>query len=107
MDYANMGKRIRERRNSLRLSQEKLAETASVTTSYIGQIERAERIPSLETLVNISNALGVTVDFLLKDCLFATDDMYVNRIVELLLGKSDKAKATAVDVVQALLIHVE
>ena len=107
MDYTSMGKRIRERRNSLRLSQEKLAEISSVTTSYIGQIERAERIPSLETLVNISNALGVTIDFLLKDSLFAVDDMYVKRIIELLLGKSDEAKATAVDVVQALVIHMD
>jgi transcriptional regulator with XRE-family HTH domain len=107
MDYANIGKRIRERRNALRLSQVKLAETAYVTTSYIGQIERAERIPSLETLVNISKALNVTVDYLLQDIIKMEEDMYSKQINELLLEKSETAKATAVDVIHAILMHVK
>ena len=107
VNYAAMGSRIKERRNAFRLSQEKLAEMVNVTTSYIGQIERAERIPSLETLVNISNALKVTVDFLLKDSISVEDDIHVKLITEMLLHKSSNAKATAVDVVQALLMHIE
>jgi len=107
MDYINMGKRIRARRNVLRLSQERLAEIASVTTSYIGQIERAERIPSLETLVNISNALRISVDSLLKDSVSVTDDAHTQRIAEMLLNKSNTAKDIAVDVVQALFMHID
>ena len=107
MDYVYLGKRIRDRRKALKYSQEKLSEIADITTSYMGQIERAERIPSLETLVNISNALGVTVDFLLTDSIKIYDDVYVKQFSELVFNKSKKAKATAIDVVQALFLNIE
>ena len=41
MDYHALGKRIREERLRLNLTQEKLAEEVGVSTAYIGQIERA------------------------------------------------------------------
>lgn len=40
MDYHALGKRIREERLRLNLTQEKLAEEVGVSTAYIGQIER-------------------------------------------------------------------
>ena len=107
MDYVYLGKRIRDRRKSLKLSQEKLSEIADITTSYFGQIERAERIPSLETLVNISNALGVTVDFILADSIKVYDDVHVKQFSELVFNKSNKAKSTAIDIVQTLLLHID
>ena len=107
MEYKYLGKRIRDRRKELRISQEKLAETVEVTTSYIGQIERAERKLSIETLIRISNALFVTVDFLLKDSILVENDEYIHRLNSLVFDKSDEAKATVIDVVQALLLHIE
>ncbi|PKL78914.1 MAG: hypothetical protein CVV25_09790 [Ignavibacteriae bacterium HGW-Ignavibacteriae-4] len=40
---------------------------AGCNDSYIGQVERGSKNPSLEMLVNISNGLVVTVDYLLSD----------------------------------------
>lgn len=65
--FEQVGKRIRQERNKLKITQEKLAEFAGLTESYIGQIERGNKNPSLESLINISNVLGVTVDYLLQD----------------------------------------
>ena len=107
VDSVKMGIRIKERRNALRLSQEKLGEKTGVTTSYIGQIERAERVPSLETLINISVALKITVDFLLQDTIKIADDMYAKKISKLLINKTDKTKETALDVIRALLTHMD
>jgi len=42
-----------------KMTQEKLAEAADIHTSYIGQIERGMRYPSLKTLFKISDALNV------------------------------------------------
>ena len=53
----------------LRLTQEALAEKVEVSTSYIGHIERGQKRCSLETLVSIAGALGVTPDLLLRDSL--------------------------------------
>ncbi len=44
---------------------EQLAEKLDVSTTFIGQIERAKGIPSLETLVKIANVLEISTDSLL------------------------------------------
>ena len=69
MDYELLGKRIRDERLLLRLTIEQLAERVNKSANYIGQIERNDGKPSLETVVDIANALGTTVDSLLKDSL--------------------------------------
>jgi len=67
MKYRLLGERIKKERLNRNLTQEKLAEIANVSVSFLGQIERGDRKPSLETVVNISNALGTSVDLLLQD----------------------------------------
>jgi transcriptional regulator with XRE-family HTH domain len=52
---------VRVRREKLRLSQEQLAEKADVTRNYIGDIERAEKKVTLETLAKIAKALKCRV----------------------------------------------
>lgn len=51
------GKKVRERRVALRLSQEELAERAGVHRTYIGMIERAEKNITLENIEKIAKAL--------------------------------------------------
>jgi len=67
MVLQNLGSRIREERQRAGMTQEKLAEAAGCNESYIGQIERGYKNPSLEIIVNIANALNVTVDYLLAE----------------------------------------
>ena len=50
---------VRHLRNAIGLSQEELADRASMHRTYISSVERAERNVSLETLFAISEALGV------------------------------------------------
>lgn len=67
MVLKNVGNRIRDERLRARLTQWQLAEKAGCNESYIGQIERGAKNPSLEIIVNIANALNITVDYLLSD----------------------------------------
>jgi len=67
VDYQAMGRRMRMKRRYLRLSQEDVAKKINVSTSFYGNVERGVRIPSVDTLVDIAIALGVTPDFLLED----------------------------------------
>jgi transcriptional regulator with XRE-family HTH domain len=57
---------LRAVRRSRHLSQHDLAQLANVTASAISQAERGERGLSLATLVRLSEALGVTIDDLLR-----------------------------------------
>lgn len=60
-----VGENIRLLRRSKGLSQEKLAEMAGVSGSYIGYLERGERTPSLVLLSKIADALDVEITMLL------------------------------------------
>jgi transcriptional regulator with XRE-family HTH domain len=50
---------IKKYRSLLNLSQEKLSETAGVSTDYISLIERGKRTPSIKRLCLIANVLGI------------------------------------------------
>lgn len=65
MDYAAMGQRIKQARKEKHLTQEQLAEACSISTSFLGHIERGTRIASLETLYSLCNALNVSADYLI------------------------------------------
>ena len=65
--YRLLGETVRARRKKARLSQEQLAEKADLTRNYIGDIERAEKKITLETLAKIAKALKCRVRDLIWD----------------------------------------
>lgn len=65
MNYELLGRKIRKRRKEKKYTLEQLAEKLDVSTTFIGQIERAKGVPSLETLVKIANVLEISTDNLL------------------------------------------
>ncbi|MBN2557947.1 MAG: helix-turn-helix transcriptional regulator [Clostridia bacterium] len=77
--YNLLGKRIKEQRRKLELTQEKLSELCNLSPSYIGIIERGEKRVSVETLVRIANVLGVSADFLLGDSIDYSADYYIEK----------------------------
>ncbi len=64
-NYERMGKIIKVVRVERGLSQADLAELVDLSVPYISNIETGRSKSSLETIVNIANALNVTVDRLL------------------------------------------
>ena len=67
MDRRILGKRIREERTRIGLTQEQIAEYMDVSTTYIGLVERGERAVTLEKLVLLAECFHVTVDSLLRE----------------------------------------
>ena len=64
LDYKAIGKRIKEMRKRRKLSQAELAEVIEKSTSYISYIEAGQKCMSLDTFVEIANALAVSTDLL-------------------------------------------
>lgn len=62
-----VGKRIKERREQLGLTQEQFAEKLGVATNYISTIERGASFPRYEKLVAIINALDTSADAVFCD----------------------------------------
>ena len=69
MNLKSVGINIKKYRIEKGLSQEKLAEMTDLSSNYISMIERADKTPSLTTLINIVNALDITTDMILCDVL--------------------------------------
>lgn len=67
LDYKAIGKRIKIARIKADLTQERLAETVSISPTHMSNIETGTTRVSLTVIVNIANALSVTVDDLLCD----------------------------------------
>lgn len=69
MMYQKFGERVKRQRLLAQLTQEKLAQMAGISLSFLGHIERGTRKASLDTVVKLSNALKVSPNFLLQDSL--------------------------------------
>ena len=80
MDFYQLGKKIRNLRITNQLSQAELAESIDVSTNYIGQIERGDRKPSLETVVSLCEILHTSLDYVLSDSLSSADDYIIFNI---------------------------
>lgn len=89
-NFVNLGKRIREKRLSQNLTQEALAEKADVGTTHISHIETGCTKLSLTTFISIANALDVSADELLCDCINQASNVYETEISLLLKNCSTK-----------------
>nr|WP_288497738.1 helix-turn-helix transcriptional regulator [uncultured Pseudomonas sp.] len=58
----HFGRAVRRHRELLRLSQEELANRASIDRTYISGVERGVRNPSLIVMQRIATALGSDLD---------------------------------------------
>ncbi len=64
---AQLGARVRARREALGWSQAELAEKVKITPNYVSVLERGLKLPALDTLVVIAKALNVSVPELLGE----------------------------------------
>ena len=88
LDYKAIGKRIKIARIQVDLTQEKLAEYVNLSPSHMSNIETGTTKVSLTTIVNIANALSVSVDDLLCDNVIHAKPQFENDI-KLLLDDCD------------------
>ena len=66
IDYVEVGKRIRDYRIKNGITQEQLAFDIETSASYLSNIERAIKKPSLQKLAQIADVLGISVEDLIS-----------------------------------------
>lgn len=103
MDKAVIGKRIREQRKEHKLTLEKFADMAGIGTVYLGEIERGEKMPSMNTFIKMVNALGISTDILLRDEVSAARPYVLNEITEKMKGLSAPQLKMVTDVFDAMI----
>ncbi|MFQ9892135.1 MAG: helix-turn-helix domain-containing protein [Emergencia sp.] len=65
LNFVEIGKRLKEGREALHLTQEQLAEQTDLSVTHISAIENASSGVKLQTFVNIVNALDLPIDWVL------------------------------------------
>ena len=90
----SIGENIRKYRKANNMRQEDLAEKTELSANYIGMIERGEKLPSLETFINIANALDVSADMLMYGLVAKSEESKSSELSEKIasLSKEDKQK---------------
>ncbi|MGN0489867.1 MAG: helix-turn-helix domain-containing protein [Ruminococcus sp.] len=102
IDFETISHRIREVRISKGLTQEYLANEACVNPSHISNIENGKVKISLSTLINICNAMEVTVDYILSGE-YIHPETSLEQSILLELGKcSDEMKERILKIILAL-----
>lgn len=103
MDWLSIGQNIRKKRLAKSWKQSTLAEKVNLSTSYIGMIERGEKIPKLETFVHITNALDTTSDELLEGVLNKGYEIRMSEYLVRIQNIPQKEQERILEVIDALL----
>jgi hypothetical protein len=101
INHRQIGKRIKEIREQNNLSQAELAEATELSVSYISHVENAKRKASLESVLRIVNALGITVDELLAGVQLHNPTSYQTDIDLLMAECSEKEKRFVYEIIKA------
>lgn len=103
MNRTALGLRIREERIKQNYTQEQLAEKLNVSTTYVGYIERGERTITLAKLVDLSNILHVSVDYLLADSVPASPSANEKLWLQLLASATEEEQELILEMTKLLL----
>lgn len=57
MNYAEIGKRIAEKRRKLRMTQAEVEDKANISRKYLSNIEHGRSVPSIDVLMQIADVL--------------------------------------------------
>ena len=101
MDKAAIGVRLREARNMVKLTQEQLAEKVDIGTTYISDIERGAKFPSLTLFIKLVDALGVSADFILRGEIEAGKSCVYDELANKLDGLTPKQRVAVAELIDA------
>lgn len=97
MDQKAIGKRIKSAREKKGMTQEQLAELVNLSPMHVSVIERGNKLPRLETLINIANILDVSADVLLQDVVNNQVKLHTSEASDLIaqLSREDQRRVLA------------
>ena len=91
MDSKKIGEAIKLARKKNKLSQKELSELCDIPVISIGRYERGERTPSINTLCDISKALGINPMDLMEE----KEKDAINKSVEIFSNSMNNIKVAA------------
>lgn len=101
-DYkVGMGERMKKQRKLLHMTQEQLAEKLNISVKHYGGVERGNAGLSLENLVEVSDILGINLDYLIKGE-ENPEEIIPNRIKEIYLNCSTDRRQRIIELLEVI-----
>ena len=97
-----IGKRIKEQREALGLTQEQFAEKIGVTTNYISTVERGASFPRCEKLILLLNGLETSADAIFCDVLDHSSEYRTSYLSAQLEKLADDDKKRILEMVELM-----
>lgn len=98
MDFHTAGQKLKNVRKSQGYTQASFAEKVGLSTNYYSAIENGLKIPQLDTLVEICNALKISLDDILIDQLEIVPERSIQKVVDEYKAMSAQEKRSVVDI---------
>ena len=106
INYKLVGTRINDWRKRLNITQDDLSFLTGISVPYISEIENGKKRPSLDIIVSISDAIGVTVDELLSGNMLSSSNDYQTDIDYLLSDCTSEERQFIYEMLRALKISL-
>ena len=103
INYNDIGNRIAARRKALNLTQEAVTNLTNISTNQLSNLENNRSVPTVETILKLSEAFKVTPDFFLLGIVKSVDDVPVADIAQKALLCTDKQKRLVSEFVTLLI----
>ena len=103
INYHEIGTRIAARRKELRLTQEAVTNMTDISTNQLSNLENSRSVPTVETILKLSEALKVTPDYFLLGIMKSLDDVPVADIAQKALLCTDKQKRLVSEFISLLI----
>ena len=99
---AEIGQRLRQRRQELGLTREKMSELADIGTGYYGQLEVGTSQMSIDTLIKLSTSMHLPMEYILLGSGYEPGD--ASAIIDLLNRCTPRELTLAEDVLKLFLM---
>lgn len=100
---AKLGARLRARREARGYTQSEIAEKVGVSTNYFGVLERGLKLPTLDTLILIADALELSPAELLGDV--GQQDPWVEDVLVVSSTIPEERRGLAIAVLRTIANH--
>ena len=97
-----IGQRLRQRRQELGLTREKMSELADIGSGYYGQLEIGTSQMSIDTLIKLSHSMHLPMEYIIFGTGYEPSDS--SAIIDLLQHCSQRELALAEDVLKLFLM---
>lgn len=97
------GERLSYIRKLKKIKQTELGKQIGTSGDIIGKYERGENMPSIEVAMKIADALGVTLDYLVKDGEYEQIDRDTLKRLKDIERLDKKTKSTIFDIIDTYL----